>query len=298
MTDFTPTDFTAPRRRTVPLPGRGGEMAVIEMGDPDRPVDLVFAHANGFNALTYRSLMTPLTQRFRILMPDLRGHGRTRLPTETTGRWSWDDHGEDLAALLATIDGPPVVLSGHSMGGTSSLLAAQRQPNQVSRLVLLDPVIWSRAAHFAFQFPGFRSLPARNPLTAGALRRRRRYDNRDQALAAYRGRGAFRGWPDGMIADYLEDGLIEASDGGLTLASTPEWEASNYSSHSHDPWAALDRLAQAIHILKAEKASPCHVGSDAQRKRLVETVPEGTHFFPFVMPEITRAALTAACEAS
>lgn len=290
------TDFAAPRRRTLSLPARGGEMALIEMGDPDRPVGLVFVHANGFNALTYRTVMAPLAQRFRILMPDLRGHGRTRLPTGTSGRWTWDDHGQDLAALLDTLEGPPVVLAGHSMGGTSSLLAADLQPDRVSRLVLFDPVVWSRAAHIAFRFPGLRNLPSRIPMVAGALRRRRTFDSRDQALAAYRGRGAFKGWPDPMIADYLEDGLVEAED-GLTLACTPEWEASNYTSQSHDPWRALDRLCRPVRVLKAETGSPCHITPDPRRGRAVETVAGGNHFFPMVMPDLAREALTAACGA-
>ena len=297
MTDFAPTDLTAARRRTLSLPARGGDMALIEMGDPARPVDLVFVHANGFNALTYRTVMAPLAQRFRILMPDLRGHGRTRLPTRTAGRWSWNDHGEDLAALLATIDGPPVVLTGHSMGGTSSLLAAELQPDRVSRLVLFDPVVWNRAAHIAFRFPGLRTLPSRIPMVAGALKRRRTFDSRDQALTAYRERGAFKGWPDAMIADYLEDGLVEAADGDLVLACAPEWEASNYTSQSHDPWRALDRLDRPVRVLKAETGSPCHITPDPRRGRTVETVAGGNHFFPMVMPDVARAALTAACDA-
>lgn len=290
------SDFASPRRRTVPMPERGGDMAALEMGPPDRPVDLVFVHANGFNAMTYRTLLAPLADHLRIVMPDLRGHGRTRLPTGTEGRWSWDDHSGDLSALLATIDGPPVVLAGHSMGGTSSLLAALQQPQRVSRLVLLDPVIWSRSVCLAFGLPGLRRLPARNPLTTGALKRRRAFDDRDQALVAYRGRGAFRDWPDQMIADYLQDGLVEAPV-GLTLSCTPEWEASNYSSHAHDPWRALDRLGRPVHVLKAEQASPCHVGPDPARNRKAEVVPGGTHFFPMVMPEVARTALRTACGA-
>ena len=37
--------LTDPRRLTVDLPARGGAMAVLEWGDPGRPVDLVFAMA-------------------------------------------------------------------------------------------------------------------------------------------------------------------------------------------------------------------------------------------------------------
>ena len=36
-------------------------MSLLDFGDPKRPVDLVFIHANGFNALTYRTLLAPLS---------------------------------------------------------------------------------------------------------------------------------------------------------------------------------------------------------------------------------------------
>ncbi|MEO7027690.1 MAG: hypothetical protein ABI056_09065, partial [Caulobacteraceae bacterium] len=53
-----------PRPRAIGLPGRGpGEMAVLEFGAADRPVDLVFLHANGFNGLAYRILLAPLADR-------------------------------------------------------------------------------------------------------------------------------------------------------------------------------------------------------------------------------------------
>ena len=51
-------------------------------GDPpDRPVDIVFLHANGFNALTYqRDPGTARRPTLRVLALDQRGHGLTTLP--------------------------------------------------------------------------------------------------------------------------------------------------------------------------------------------------------------------------
>lgn len=287
-----------PRRLTVDLPARGGAMAVLDWGDPGRPVDLVFAHANGFNALTYRTLLAPLAQRVRIQAPDLRGHGATTLPTATETRRGWGDHGADLAALLDAIDGPPVVLAGHSMGGTSSLLAAAMRPERVRGLVLADPVIWSRATVLAFHLPVLRDLPQRSPLVVNALKRRSRFDDRAAALAAYRGRGAFKGWPDQVLEDYLTDGLIDR-DGQVELACTPQWEASNYAVHAHDPWRAMGRLACPIHILKAQAGLACHVPERpfGLAHVTVETVPDSTHFLPMLQPEVVRGALTAMLEA-
>ena len=283
--------LTPPRRLTVPVSNRwgAGEMAVLDFGDAKRPVDLVFVHANGFNAATYRSLLAPLSSSLRILAPDLRGHGLTRLPTDAVARRGWGDHRDDLVALLDSLDGPPVALAGHSMGGTSALLAAAERPGKVSRMVLFDPVVLSRPMTLALGLPGLRHLARRMPLVKGALKRRARFDTRKQALDAYRGRGAFKGWPDMMLADYVSEGFVEDPD-GVVLTCAPEWEASNYAAQGHDPWRALKAVGRPVQVLKAERGSTCHLSGDLPGVT-VETVPGGTHFFPMLKPEVARDAL-------
>ncbi|HYC97519.1 alpha/beta hydrolase [Brevundimonas sp.] len=286
--------LSPPRRLSLPVNNRwgAGQMSVLDFGDVKRPVDLVFVHANGFNAMTYRSLLAPLSGSLRIWAPDLRGHGATRLPAEPEGRRGWGDHRDDLVSLLDALDGPPVVLAGHSMGGTASLLAAAERPGRVSRLLLMDPVIWGRLSVMAFHLPLLDRLPGRHPLVRNALARRNRFDSREQALDSYRGRGAFRGWPEMMIADYLADGLRETED-GLALACEPRWEASSYAVHAHDPWRAMRAFRGPVRILKAEAGSTCHV--PARPRGLphvtVETVHGGTHFFPMLKADVARDAL-------
>lgn len=269
-------------------------MALLDFGDPKRAPDLVFVHANGFNARTYRDLLTPLAERFRILAPDLRGHGQSRLPARTEGRRNWHDHRDDLIALLDSLDGPPVVLAGHSMGGTSGLMAAAERPDRVKALVLLDAVVWPKPMATMLRLPLLSQLARINPLVSNTLKRRERFDSREEALKAYRGRGAFKGWDDAVLADYLADGLIE-TDGGLTLACEPSWEASNYAAQAQDVWGALGHVSAPILALKAEHASICHLRPDPRRANLtVETVEGGGHMFPLTDPDITRAALEAA----
>ncbi|MEJ6789740.1 alpha/beta hydrolase [Brevundimonas sp. BR2-1] len=286
--------LSPPRRLSLPVSNRWGEgrMSVLDFGDAERPVDIVFVHANGFNAMTYRTLLAPLSGSLRIQAPDLRGHGGTSLPTEVAGRRHWLDHRDDLIAVLDAIDGPPVVLAGHSMGGTSALLAAAERPDRVAGLVLFDPVIWGRLTVAAFKLPLLDRLASRIPLVRNALRRRAVFDSREQALTAYAGRGAFKGWPEMMLADYLADGLVETAD-GFTLACDPAWEASNYASQSHDPWRALKTLDRPVRILKAEHGSTCFLtGAPRGLPHVtVQTVPGGTHFFPMLRADIARDAL-------
>jgi pimeloyl-ACP methyl ester carboxylesterase len=197
---------------------------------------------------------------------------------------------DDLLALLAAEADGPVVLAGHSMGATTSLLAAAAEPARVKALVLLDPVIFPAEAQ---------ADAAESPLVQGALRRRATFPSKAAALEAYVGRGAFKTWRAEQIADYVEDGFRETGDGEATLTCTPEWEASNFRTHNYDPWAAFADSRCPIDIRRAEFASTCRLdGREAEltasgRVR-VETVPGTSHFLPMERPDVVAAALRAA----
>jgi len=282
-----------PVQRKAALPARGGEMAYLDFGPSERPVDVVFSHANGFNARTYRSLLQPLAGEMRILAIDLRGHGATTLPTVIEGRDGWAEFRDDLLAFLGAATEGPVVLAGHSMGGTSSLLAAAAEPGRVKRLVLLDPVIMPPEAL------ADRQAVAESPLVQGALRRRASFPSKQAALEAYTGRGAFRTWSPEMVADYVEAGFRETPDGEVSLTCTPEWEASNFRTHNYDPWAAFAQSRCPIDIRRAEAGSTCRLeGREAQLtvggRIAIATVPGTSHFLPMERPDVVAQALRRA----
>ena len=291
--------FREPRRRFIPIASRAGagEMAVLEFGPAERPVDVVFVHANGFNAQTYRSLLAPLSAGLRVMAVDQRGHGSSRLAADPEHRRSWLDLRDDLLALLAVLDQAPVVLAGHSMGGTVSLLTAAEAPRAVSGLVLLDPVIMPRAMALYAHLPWTSgALWKRMPMVQGALRRRSVFDNREAAFTAYRGRGAFKTWPETMLADYVGGGFKDRDDGTVELACAPAWEASNYAAQAHDPWRAMARLHCVARILRAEKGSTCRVGDGDKLMRRypkvrLETIEGASHFLPMERPDLAREAI-------
>lgn len=292
MTNAALPDVSPARRRMIAVPG--GQMAAIEFGPADRALDVLFLHANGFNAATYRSILAPLADRLRILAVDQRGHGRTMLPAVPYAANVWRGYSDDLLALLKALDETPAVLSGHSMGGTACLLAAAERKDAAERLVLFDPVIITPERAALLGEDGMKT----SPLAQGALRRRSTFADRDAAFAGYQGRGAFKTWSDEMLRDYLIDGLVEAEDGGMRLACAPEWEAANFSTPSPDAVGGVPGIAAAVRILKAEHASTAQF--DVQEALVlasgatIETVPGTSHFLPMERPDLVREALLEA----
>ena len=283
----------APRARLIDLKARGGAMAALDFGDPGRPVDIVFVHANGFNARTYRTILEPLAEDLRILAVDQRGHGRSTLPAETVGRTSWNGLRDDLLALLQTLDLKDVVLAGHSMGGTACVLAQALAADRVRRVVLFDPVVMPAAG------PVDPEQLSNSPLVQGALRRRSVFPDKATVVSAYTGRGAFRTWQGEMLADYVADGFRERDDGQVELSCAPEWEASNFASHAHDTWGAFEQAKVPIRILRAEEGSTCREDPKldalvAAGRIQVETVAGTSHFLPMERPDLVQAELRAA----
>ena len=106
-----------------------------EWGDPNAPA-VVCLHGITAHGLRFRRLAEErLANRFRVLAPDLRGHGRS----EREPPWTFDTFVEDV---LETLDGAGVGSAawvGHSFGGRLALETASTAPERVERIALLDP---------------------------------------------------------------------------------------------------------------------------------------------------------------
>jgi len=106
-----------------------------EWGDPDAPA-VVCLHGITAHGLRFRRLAEErLADRFRVLAPDLRGHGRSEPEPPWTFRTFVDD-------VLETLDAAGVESAawvGHSFGGRLALEIAAAAPERVERLALLDP---------------------------------------------------------------------------------------------------------------------------------------------------------------
>jgi pimeloyl-ACP methyl ester carboxylesterase len=130
-------------------------------------------------------------------------------------------------------------------------------------------------------------------MAQAALRRKPGFATREEAFAAYRGRGAFRSWPDETLRGYLEDGLMPVAR-GFALSCAPAWEAANFASYAmDDPTGALGSVGVPIRILRAGVSSTC-VLEEARGHVRIDTIEGSSHFLPMERPEVVGQALKEA----
>lgn len=290
-----------PVRRS--LPHDTGIISYLEWPHEAEKSPLHFAHANGFNALTYRRLLNPLSGRFRIRAWDARGHGQTHLPADPASHSSWHIYRDDLIHMVerfADEAGGPVLLAGHSMGATTSLMVAAERPDLVRGLCLIDPVLIPRALNRLTSLMTKLGVKVPPLLLADAAERRRAvFPDRAAMHASYKGRGAFRTWADDVLTDYIDGGTMEMPDGQVMLTCAPVWEAANFRAQDHDVWTAIEKLERPLTLIYAgAKHSTCRAPGP---QRLAESDPDATilrigqasHFIPMEFPEAVRRELLA-----
>ncbi|WP_214105389.1 alpha/beta fold hydrolase [Acrocarpospora catenulata] len=102
-------------------------------GSGDRP-PIVFTHGATLDHRTWEPQIEAFAARHRILLWDVRGHGRS-IPNQVP--WTLRAAADDLLAILDQEDIERSVLVGQSMGGNLSQEIVYRHPGRASGLVAL-----------------------------------------------------------------------------------------------------------------------------------------------------------------
>ena len=112
---------------------QGGELAAYRWPG-DGPV-VIAAHGITSNHRSWGLVANALDGEATLVAADLRGRGRSNaLP----GPYSIARHADDLAAVLEATGTSEAVVAGHSMGGFVALSLAERHPDKVTAVVLVD----------------------------------------------------------------------------------------------------------------------------------------------------------------
>lgn len=110
----------------------------------------------------------PLSQRYRVVAFDRRGHGRT---ADTDEPFGYEAMADEVIGVLEQVIGGPAFLVGWSDGGIAALLASRKRPDLVTRQVLIgtnfhhDGIVLGDIADLGEEFAEYarQSYVARSP---------------------------------------------------------------------------------------------------------------------------------------
>jgi pimeloyl-ACP methyl ester carboxylesterase len=267
------------------------KLSYYEWGNKNDPT-ILMVHATGMNSRVWDATIAALPSGYHIIAVDLRGHGDSP--------WSghlldWGLVGQDVKNIIQSLDLKSVIGVGHSMGGHAVLQAALSMPDRFDRLVLVDPVVFPPARYnVVSDFE--KGDPKNNPIA----RRRAHFDNWQAMFEIFSTRPPYSGWKPEILEKYCRYGAV-ADGNGVTLACTPETEASVYMGHcSVNLTEDLSQLAMPVKVLRARpseqtrdgkidfSASPTWAGMAAALPFGEDVfLPQLSHFIPMEDPVLT-----------
>ena len=120
---------------------RGLSYHLREWGDPKAPL-LLMLHGWMDVSASFQFLVDALESDWHAIAPDWRGFGQTAATAAADCYW-FPDYLADLERILDAlaehrVDGAPIALLGHSMGGNVAMLYAGIRPQRIRALINLE----------------------------------------------------------------------------------------------------------------------------------------------------------------
>lgn len=252
---------------------------------------LVFSHANGYPAATYKQLFAIWRAAgWRVLAVDKFGHD-PRYPVTS----NWPRLRDQLLDFIADKAPQGAYLVGHSLGGLLSLMAAAKRPELALGLVMLDsPVLTGWRAH-TVQVLKRSGLIQRLGPGKVSITRRHEWPSRQAAFDHYAAKAMFARWAPGMLADYIAAGTVR-SGGKTVLAFDRAVETRIYNSLPHQLGTVLRRhpLRCPVGFIAGTRSLEMRQGGVQTARRLAGERMlwlDGSHLYPMEQPRATAEAV-------
>jgi pimeloyl-ACP methyl ester carboxylesterase len=110
-----------------------------DSGGPKPPFLLL--HGATLNWQTFQPVIPALSQEWRVMALDLRGHGKSDW---VPGGYKLVDYSEDVKSFLRGVAAEPTAMLGHSFAGYFALQAAAEVPELARGVILLDTPLFYR----------------------------------------------------------------------------------------------------------------------------------------------------------
>ncbi len=187
--------------------------------------DLHFFHANGFPAGVYQGILKKLSGHFNVYAMQCRatwpaiGH-----PTHK----NWQVYADDLIEFIEQHCQHPIVAVGHSLGASSTVLAAIKRPDLFKALILIEPAMVSWPMRLLMKFTPMRIMK-RNKLISGTLNKTERWQKKEDYLSYIKRFKGFNKFNDQTFLAFEKHAIEESPQGDYQLTFNNRWEAHNYT---------------------------------------------------------------------
>lgn len=237
----------------IGIPVDGGMLAAGRWGSGDRVA--VASHGITANHRSWQRVAELVVERsggeWSVVAVDHRGRGASAgLP----GPFGMAAHGDDVIAVLDHLGVSSAPLLGHSMGGFVVAAAAERHPERVERLVLVDG-----GYPFPLAIPDDADVEAVVQSVIGPALDRldQRWPDVDAYVDFFRNHPAFtppNPWPDAAEA-YVRHDAVTADDGGIRSSVSKEAVLVDGGAAIVDPSSssAVERIDVASSLLWAPR---------------------------------------------
>lgn len=250
---------------------------------------LHFLHANGYPPACYQPLLELLQMQYGVFGMLLRALWEATKPEDIQ---SWHPLSDDLLPCLSDCKTSPVIGVGHSIGAIVTLRAALRDPSRFRALVLIDPILFPPRRLITWNIVRAIGLGHKlHPKIAGALKRRRTFDDLNTVFRGYRKREVFGYMSDENLRIHIE-GISKPQNGKYELVYSPEWETRIYFTglRDFDIWRDLPNLKVPSLFLRGAETDTfleeaATLVKQQQPKARVETLHHSTHLLPLERPQ-------------
>ena len=280
----------------VEVPSRGLRMHVASAGDPEAE-PLLMLHGWPQHWYAWRHLIGPLSERYRVICPDLRGFGWTDAPR---GTYEKAILAADVLALMDELGLERVRLAGHDWGGFTGFLLCLDAPERFSHFAVLGmshPWVQREsgagAALKLLRRLAYMGLIA-SPVAGGQLVQR--VPGFTRAILRASAVDPDRTWPDGAVETFVEQ-WSEPDRAAACVGIYRSFLTKELRGLASG--AFMDRVMETPCVQFVGVADPVvrpdqQLGCEANAPNLeLEIVPDAGHWLPEEAPEAVLARLPA-----
>jgi 3-oxoadipate enol-lactonase len=284
LTVAQPADLspTPPTVETVDIPERG-RLLVWESAGPAGAQAVVLLHGVTMTAeLGWSLIIGDLGRSYRVIAPDLRGHG-DGIPCRSGAGFSLEDCADDVAALVDVLGLERVIVVGYSMGGMVAQLMWRRHPDKVAALVLCATARNVRGSAYeqlvSWALPGIASTMQLTPVA--------------HVLSAQLLGSSFLGYIDDPQTRHWARRQLHRTS--LSTALSAMRAVSDFTSHE---WIGQVDVPTAVVITTEDRLVPV-----SRQRRLAAAIPgarvvelAADHGVCVRSPELLGKAVSTACD--